>query len=332
MAQVYTEADAPLTPLQDRTIAIIGYGSQGRAQAQNLRDSGLQVLIGARQGLSWERAQADGFPVAPVAEAVARADVLMLLVSDEQQPRLYAEQIAPHLRTGHALGFAHGFNIHFGQITPPEDIDVFMVSPKAVGPQLRRLFLQGHGAPCLIAVHQNYTGEAKGIALAYARALGGTRAGVYETTFREECECDLFGEQAVLCGGVPALIRAAFETLVEAGYTPEVAYFECLHELKLITDLIYESGIRGMEFAISDTAHYGALTRGARIVDTHTRETLRQILHEIQTGAFAREWILENLAGRPVFHALEQASAQHPIEQVGEAVRARMAFQGKSTE
>lgn len=207
-----------------------------------------------------------------------------------------------------------------------------MVSPKAVGPQLRRLYVQGHGAPCLIAVYQDYTGEAKAIALAYARALGGTRAGVYETTFREECECDLFGEQAVLCGGVPALIRAAFETLVEAGYAPEVAYFECLHELKLITDLIYESGIRGMEFAISDTAHYGAMTRGSRIVDAHTREVLRQILHEIQTGAFAREWILENLAGRPVFHALKQANAQHPIEQVGEVVRARMAFQPKREE
>jgi ketol-acid reductoisomerase len=272
MAQVYTDTDAPLTPLQSRTVAILGYGSQGHAHALNLRDSGLHVIIGARRGLSWERAQADGFAVHPIPDAVQRADVLMLLVNDEQQPRLYAEQIAPHLRAGHALGFAHGFNIHFGQITPPDDIDVFMVSPKAVGPQLRRLYVQGHGAPCLIAVHQDYTGEAKAIALAYARALGGTRAGVYETTFREECECDLFGEQAVLCGGVPALIRAAFEILVEAGYAPEVAYFECLHELKLITDLIYESGIRGMEFAISDTAHYGAMTRGPESL-TPTRAT-----------------------------------------------------------
>lgn len=324
MAQVYTEADAPLTPLQSRTVAIIGYGSQGHAQALNLRDSGVKVVIGARPGLSWERAQNDGFEVCLIPEAVQRGDVLMLLVNDEHQPQLYKEQIVPSLRSGHALGFAHGFNIHFGQITPPEDIDVFMVSPKAVGPQLRRLYVQGHGAPCLIAVHQDYTGEAKAIALAYARALGGTRAGVYETTFKEECEADLFGEQAVLCGGVPALIRAAFETLVEAGYAPEVAYFECLHELKLITDLIYESGIRGMLFAISDTAQYGAMTRGARLIDSHVRQALRDILGEIQRGEFAREWILENQAGRPVFRALERATANHPIEQVGEVVRSRM--------
>ncbi len=326
MAQVYTDADAPLTPLQSRVIAILGYGSQGRAQALNLRDSGLQVIVGARRGLSWERAQSDGFEVLTVSDAAARADVLMLLINDEHQPALYTEQIAPHLRTGQALGFAHGFNIHFGQIAPPEDIDVFMVSPKAVGAQLRRLYLQGHGAPCLIAVHQDFTGDAKPIALAYARALGGTRAGVYETTFREECEADLFGEQAVLCGGVPALVRAAYETLVEAGYAPEVAYFECLHELKLITDLIYESGIRGMLFAISDTAQYGATTRAERIVDAHVRENLRQVLRDIQTGEFAREWILENLAGRPVFRALERAAAEHPIESVGETIRAQMAF------
>lgn len=325
MAQVYTEADTPLTPLQNRTVAIIGYGSQGHAQAQNLRDSGIQVIVGARPGLSWERAQSDGFEVCPISEAVQRGDVLMLLVNDEHQPQLYREQIASFLRTGHALGFAHGFNIHYGQITPPEDIDVFMVSPKAVGPQLRRLYVQGHGAPCLIAVHQDYTGEAKAVALAYARALGGTRAGVYETTFKEECEADLFGEQAVLCGGVPALIRAAFDILVEAGYAPEVAYFECLHELKLITDLIYESGIRGMQFAISDTAQYGAMTRGTRLIDSHVQQTLREILGEIQRGEFAREWILENQAGRPVFRALERALAEHPIEQVGEIVRSRMA-------
>ncbi|GIV08253.1 MAG: ketol-acid reductoisomerase (NADP(+)) [Fimbriimonadales bacterium] len=329
MARVYTEADAPLTPLQQRTIAILGYGSQGRAQALNLRDSGLRVIVGARQGLSWERAQLDGFEVLTISDAVERAGVLMLLVNDEHQPPLYNEQIAPRLRTGHALGFAHGFNIHFGQITPPDDVDVFLVSPKAVGPQLRRLYLQGHGAPCLIAVHQDYSGEANAIALAYARALGGTRAGVYETTFKEECEADLFGEQAVLCGGVPALVRAAFETLVEAGYTPEVAYFECLHELKLITDLIYESGIRGMLFAISDTAQYGATTRAEQIVDDHVRHNLRQVLRDIQTGQFAREWILENQAGRPVFRALERAAAEHPIEPVGETVRARMAFMKK---
>jgi ketol-acid reductoisomerase len=326
MATVYTEADASLEVLQDRTIALIGYGSQGHAQALNLRDSGLKVVIGARQGGSWERAQADGFPVMPVAEAVAQADVVMMLISDEQQPRVYSESVAPHLRMGVALGFAHGFNLHFGQILPPPDIDVFMVSPKAVGPQLRRLFITGHGAPCLIAVHQDYTGNARTIALAYAHALGGTRAGVYETTFREECESDLFGEQVVLCGGVPALIKAAFETLVEAGYQPEVAYFECLHELKLIVDLLYESGISGMQFAISDTAQYGALTRGPRLIGEAARAEMRRILHEIQTGQFAREWLLENQVGRPVLNALARAEAEHPIERVGQELRARMSW------
>ncbi len=326
MAQVYTDADAPLEPLQRRTIAIIGYGSQGHAQALNLRDSGLEVVIGVRQGKSWERAESDGFRVMTIPEVVKTAQFIVLLVNDEQQPTLYREQIEPYLSAGNALCFAHGFNIHFGQIVPPSDIDVLMVSPKAVGPQLRRLFVAGQGAPCLIAVHQDYTGEAKSLALAYARALGGTRAGVYETTFAQECNADLFGEQVVLCGGVPALIRAAFETLVEAGYPPEVAYFECLHELKLITDLIYESGIAGMMFAISDTAQYGAMTRGPRLVDEHLRTTMRQILQEIETGQFAKEWILENLAGRPVFSALERAQAEHPIESVGEAVRARMQF------
>lgn len=324
MATVYTDADAPLEILQGKTIALIGYGSQGHAQALNLRDSGLSVIIGVRQGGSWERAQTDGFRVMSIPEAVAEADVVMMLISDEHQPRVYAESIAPHLRPGIALGFAHGFNIHFGQITPPPDIDVFMVSPKAVGPQLRRLFVAGHGAPCLIAVHQDYTGSAKAIALAYARALGGTRAGVYETTFREECESDLFGEQAVLCGGVPALIKAAFETLVEAGYQPEIAYFECLHELKLIVDLIYESGISGMQFAISDTAQYGALTRGPRLINETVRAELKRILSEIRMGQFAREWLLENQVGRPMFNALARADAEHPIERVGQEVRARM--------
>ncbi|MEN3001569.1 MAG: ketol-acid reductoisomerase [Armatimonadota bacterium] len=323
MATVYTDADAPMEVLQGKMIALIGYGSQGHAQAFNLRDSGLRVIIGVRQGGSWERAQADGFPVMSIPEAVREADVIMMLISDEHQPRVFAESVAPYLRTGVALGFAHGFNIHFGQILPPPDIDVFLVSPKAVGPQLRRLFVAGHGAPCLIAIHQDYTGNAKAIALAYARALGGTRAGVYETTFREECESDLFGEQAVLCGGVPALIKAAFETLVEAGYQPEIAYFECLHELKLIVDLIYESGISGMQFAISDTAQYGAMTRGPRLINETVRAELRRILSEIQTGQFAREWLLENQVGRPVFNALACAEAEHPIERVGQAVRAR---------
>jgi len=323
MATVYTDADAPLEILQGKTIALLGYGSQGHAQALNLRDSGLKVVIGVRHGGSWERAQEDGFPVMTIPEAVAEAEVLMMLISDEHQPRVWDESVAPYLRPGIALGFAHGFNIHFGQILPPPDIDVFMVSPKAVGPQLRRLFVAGHGAPCLVAVHQDHTGNAKAIALAYARALGGTRAGVYETTFREECESDLFGEQAVLCGGVPALVKAAFETLVEAGYQPEIAYFECLHELKLIVDLIYESGISGMQFAISDTAQYGAMTRGTRLIGESVRTELKRILHEIQTGQFAREWLLENQVGRPVFNALARAESMHLIERVGQEVRAR---------
>lgn len=324
MAQVYTDADAPLEPLLAKRVALLGYGSQGHAQALNLRDSGIEVLIGARPGFSWERAQSDGFPVMTVAEAVCQADVLMILLNDEAQPAVYREQIVPFLREGQAIGFAHGFNVHFGQIQPPEWVDVFLVSPKAVGPQLRRLYVAGQGAPCLIAVHQDFTGQAKAIALAYARALGGTRAGVYETSFAEECEADLFGEQVVLCGGVPALIRCAFETLVEAGYTPEVAYFECLHELKLITDLIYESGISGMESAISDTARYGALTRGSRLIDSKVRETMQSLIEEIRTGQFAREWLLENAVGRPVYQTLTRKSETHPIEKVGRQVRARM--------
>ncbi len=324
MAQVYTDADVPLELLQQRTVAILGYGSQGHAQALNLRDSGIQVIVGARAGNSYARAQADGFEVTSIPEAVERADLLMVLINDEYQPQVYQEQIAPHLQAGQALGFAHGFNIHFGQIQPPPDIDVILVSPKAVGPQLRRLYVQGGGAPCLIAVWQDYTGTAKPLALAYACALGCTRAGVYETTFREECEADLFGEQVVLCGGVPALIRTAFETLVQAGYAPEVAYFECLHELKLITDLIYESGISGMQSAISDTAQYGAMTRGPRLIDSHVRQAMEAILMEIQTGQFAREWLLENAVGRPVFNRLEQLVQEHPIEQVGREVRSRI--------
>lgn len=324
MAQVYTDADAPLEVLQQRTVGILGYGSQGHAQALNLRESGIRVIVGARAGNSQARAQADGFEVYPIPEAVEHADLLMVLINDEYQPQVYHEQIAPHLRAGQALGFAHGFNIHFGQIQPPADVDVILVSPKAVGPQLRRLYVAGGGAPCLIAVWQDYTGLAKALALAYARALGCTRAGVYETTFREECEADLFGEQVVLCGGVPALIRAAFETLVQAGYAPEVAYFECLHELKLITDLIYESGISGMQMAISDTAQYGAMTRGPRLIDTHVRGVMQAILSEIQTGQFAREWLLENSVGRPVFQALERLAQEHPIERVGQEVRSRI--------
>ena len=324
MATVYTDADASLELLKAKRVGLLGYGSQGHAQALNLRDTGIELVRSLSDRGRRERAQTDGFPVMSIAEAVRTADVVMMLINDEAQPQVFAEQVAPALREGQALGFAHGFNIHFGQIRPPEWVDVVLVSPKAVGPQLRRLFVAGHGAPCLIAVHQDYTGDAKAIALAYARALGGTRAGVYETSFAEECEADLFGEQVVLCGGVPALVRMAFETLVEAGYTPEVAYFECLHELKLITDLIYESGISGMESVISDTARYGALTRGPRVVDAHVREAMRTVLNEIRTGQFAREWLLENAVGRPVYQTLTRLSEAHHIEIVGRQVRARM--------
>ena len=323
--RIYYEQDADLSLLKDKTIAVLGYGSQGHAHALNLRDSGLRVIVGLRPGgPSFEKAKADGFEPLDPASACAQAEVIMVLVPDQIQPRLYKEAIEPNLSAGKMLMFAHGFNIHFGQIVPPGEVDVTMVAPKGPGHLVRREFVRGAGVPCLVAVHQDATGKALSRALAYAKGIGGTRAGVIETTFREETETDLFGEQCVLCGGVAALIKAGFETLVEAGYQPEIAYFECCHELKLIVDLIYEGGLAFMRHSISDTAEYGDLTRGPRIVNEEVKREMKRILEEIQSGRFAREWILENQAGRPVMNALRRREAEHPIEEVGQRLRKMM--------
>ncbi|WP_297057456.1 ketol-acid reductoisomerase [Thermosulfurimonas sp.] len=323
--KIYYDQDADLSLLKDKTIAVLGYGSQGHAHALNLRDSGLKVIVGLRSGgPSYERAKADGFEVLAPSLACSRAEVIMVLVPDQIQPRIYEEAIAPNLSPGKMLMFAHGFNIHYGQIVPPKDVDVTMVAPKGPGHLVRREFERGAGVPCLVAVHQDATGQALARALAYAKGIGGTRAGVIETTFREETETDLFGEQCVLCGGVAALIKAGFETLVEAGYSPELAYFECCHELKLIVDLIYEGGLSFMRYSISDTAEYGDLTRGPRIINQTVRQEMKRILEEIQSGRFAREWILENKAGRPVLNALRRREAEHPIEEVGRRLREMM--------
>jgi ketol-acid reductoisomerase len=324
-ARVYYEQDANLNVLRGKRIAVIGYGSQGHAQAQNLRDSGVAVTVGLYKGSrSWEQAQADGLEVATVAQAAAGADVVQLLIPDEIQSRVYAEEIKPHLGAGKALGVSHGFSIHFHQIVPPPEIDVFMIAPKSPGHLLRRMYVEGRGVPSLLAVHQDATGKARAIALAYAHGIGSLRAGVIETTFREETESDLFGEQTVLCGGITELIKAGYETLVEAGYAPEIAYFECLHEMKLIVDLIYEGGLGLMRYSVSNTAKFGDFTRSRRIITPETRAEMRRILGEIQSGAFAKEWILENQAGRPVFNARYQQEADHPIEEVGRQLRAMM--------
>ena len=327
MAKIYYEKDADLGVLKEKVIAIVGYGNQGHAQAQNLRDSGFKVIVGELEGSpGWMRAKEAGFEVETAKKAAQKANIIQILVPDEFQAKLYQTDILPLLKKGNALGFSHGFNIHFHQIVPPQWVDVFMVAPKGPGVLLRRTYQEGKGVPCLIAIEQDASGLAKEIALAYARGIGGTRAGVIETTFREETETDLFGEQVVLCGGVTALIKAGFETLVEAGYQPEMAYFECLHELKLIVDLLQESGLSGMRSAISNTAQYGDLTRGPRIITEKTREEMRKILQEVQSGQFAREWIMENQTNQPVFNALTKKDEEHLIEKVGKKLRGMMGW------
>ena len=325
MAKIYYDDDARLEVLQNKKIAVLGYGSQGHAQAQNLRDSGLSVIVAELPGSkAWDQAQEDGLEVTTVVEAVRGADIIQFLLPDQTQASVYKKEVVPYLAGGKVLMFSHGFNIHYHQIVPPENVDVIMIAPKSPGHLLRRMYVQGAGVPALVAVYQDYTGKALSYALAYAKGIGSTRAGVIETTFKEETETDLFGEQAVLCGGVTALIKAGFETLVEAGYQPEIAYFECLHELKLIVDLIYEAGLSMMRFSISDTAEYGDLTRGSRLINEQVRAEMRCILTEVQTGEFAREWILENQANRPVFQALREKEKEHLIEKVGAQLRAMM--------
>ena len=323
--KVYYDSDINLKKLKKRKIAIVGYGSQGHAHAQNLRDSGMDVAVGLREGSgSWEKAREAGFNVLPVDEAAGWADIVMILAPDTSQAGIYNEGISGSLEAGNAVAFSHGFNIHYGQIVPPPNVDVFMVAPKAPGHTVRGQLVEGAGVPMLVAIHQDATGEAKEIALAYAGAIGGGRAGIIETTFKDETETDLFGEQTVLCGGLTALIMAGFETLVEAGYPPEMAYFECCHEVKLIVDLIYEGGISNMRYSISDTAKYGDITRGPRVVNEETKKEMKRILTSIQNGEFAREWILENRAGRPVYNALMKKGETHPIEDIGGQLRRMM--------
>ncbi|AEF93174.1 Ketol-acid reductoisomerase [Desulfotomaculum nigrificans CO-1-SRB] len=325
MVKVYYDADANLDFLRGKKIAVLGYGSQGHAQAQSLKDSGLDVVVGLRKSsASWSKAEADGLAVATVPDACAQADVIQVLLPDEIQGRVYAEEIEPYLTEGKALMFSHGFNIHFGQIVPPKNVDVFLVAPKSPGHLVRRMYLEGKGVPGLVAVYQDYTGKAKDIALAYAKGIGCTRAGVFETTFKEETETDLFGEQAVLCGGVTELIKAGFETLVEAGYAPEMAYFECLHEMKLIVDLINEGGLSLMRYSISNTAEYGDYMVGRRIINEETRKEMKKVLREIQDGTFARNWMLENQIKAPQFHAMRRMEQEHQIEKVGAELRKMM--------
>jgi len=325
--KLYYEQDADPGLLQSKTVAVLGYGSQGHAHALNLRDSGVKVVVGLYAGSrSQAAAEKDGLQVLPVREACAAADLIMVLLPDQTQPAVYAESIAPALAPGKVLAFAHGFNIHYSQIVPPAGVDVIMIAPKSPGHLVRRVYQEGNGVPCLIAVHQNSSGRARDIALAYARGIGGTRAGVLETSFREETETDLFGEQAVLCGGVTELIRAGYQTLVEAGYEPEIAYFECLHELKLIVDLINEGGLTRMYYSVSDTAEFGGLTRGPRVIGAESRRAMADILAEIRSGQFATEWVLENQAHAPRFKALRRMMQEWPIEKVGAQLRSMMSW------
>jgi ketol-acid reductoisomerase len=327
MATIYYDKDANLELMKKRKVAVIGYGSQGHAHALNLRDSGVDVRVGLGAGSkSKAKAEGAGLRVLSVAEASKEADVVMVLIPDQTQKKVYDEEIAPHMTKGKALLFAHGFNIHFHQIRPSPDVDVLLVAPKGPGHLVRRQYQDGRGIPCLVAVHQDATGQAKALGLAYAKGIGGTRAGVLETTFKEETETDLFGEQAVLCGGAASLIKNGFEVLVEAGYQPESAYFECCHELKLIVDLIYEGGLAWMRHSISDTAEYGDYTRGPRVVNDQTKQEMRKILKEIQSGQFAKEFILENQVGKPVFEKYREVEKEHPIEEVGKRLRDMMSW------
>ncbi len=327
--KVYYDKDADLAKIKKKKVAVIGFGSQGHAHANNLRDSGVDVRVGLRDGASKKKAEGAGFTVMKPKEAAAWADIVMILVPDELAADLYKEEIAPSMKSGAYLAFAHGFNVHYGQVVVPDGVSVFMVAPKAPGHMVRYEYSQGRGVPMLIAVQRDASGDAREIALAYGSAIGGGRAGMIETTFREETETDLFGEQAVLCGGVTQLIMAGFDTLVEAGYPAELAYFECLHELKLIVDLIYEGGISNMRYSVSNTAQYGDLTRGPRIITEDTREEMRYILEEIQSGEFAKEWILENKVNRPVFNALTRRDEEHLIERVGKELRGMMSWLSK---
>ena len=325
--QMYYDNDANLDLLSDKTVAVIGYGSQGHAHALNLKESGVKVVVGLREGsASRKHASDEGLEVVSPADAAAAGDIIMVLVPDEHQRTVFQTDIKPGLKAGNALAFAHGFNIHYGQVVPPPDVDVFMIAPKGPGHLVRRVFSQGGGVPCLIAVEQDATGKAKEIGLAYGKGIGGARAGIIETTFREETETDLFGEQSVLCGGLTELIRAGFDTLVEAGYQPEIAYFECLHEVKLIVDLIYEGGIANMRSSISDTAEYGDLTRGQRIITDETRTEMKRILNDIQSGQFPREWLVENQVGRPLYNARKRQDQEHLIEEVGTKLRGMMSW------
>jgi len=332
MVQVFHDQDADLAVLKGKKIAVMGYGSQGHAQAQNLKESGMDVIVGLAKGIddSWEKAEEAGMTVMTVAEAAKQADLIQILLPDELQAKVYAEEIAPYMTEGKALMFSHGFNIHFGQIVPPANVDVIMVAPKSPGHMVRQMYTEGAGVPGLIAVEQDFTGKARDIAMAYAKGIGCTRAGVFETTFQEETETDLFGEQAVLCGGVTELIKAGFDTLVEAGYAPEMAYFECLHEMKLIVDLINEGGLSLMRYSVSNTAEYGDYVVGPRIITEDTRDEMRAVLSEIQTGVFAKEFLLENQTNKPFMNAIRKQEKESLIEEVGEEIRSLMPWLKKS--